>query len=445
VFRDRPLFDEPIAAAAGFLGYANEAQKLTVCGQCHVSFQRRWQETAHASAWLAIDTIPNAPALCQACHSTNTRGNFTTGAGGYLAHPDARYHDVQCESCHGPGLEHVRSPMRANWPLAALAVGPNLEIGCGECHSGAHQPFVEQWAVSRHANVRAGTPTTNAACLGCHRGQNAAQQLGVRAEYRERHEPQALAITCGVCHDPHDATNPGQLRMPIDVHSEEENLCMKCHQRRGTPDQASPQAGPHSPEGPLLLGFAGWWPPNMQFQPGEIVATHGTEANPRLCAGCHVAQWEIRDQLTGQFVFRSTGHTFEAIPCVDAEGVPSGSRTCGLTDRSFRTCTGAGCHGTAAVVRARLALVRDEVGTLAAAIQAMEALVPPGEFNPGDGRYSTAEGARFNRLLAQMRGSEVHNPGLIKALLRASIRQLQEDYGINPPPGTLSEEPGAYR
>jgi predicted CXXCH cytochrome family protein len=436
VYRDRPLFDEPIAAAQGFLGYANEAQKLTVCGQCHVSFQRRWEETAHADAWATLQNSPSAAAFCVACHTTNSRGNMLEGdVGGFLAHADSRYYDVQCEACHGPGLEHVRSPTRDNWPLATLAVGPALQSGCGECHSGAHQPFVEQWAASRHANIRTGTPTTNVTCQGCHRGQGALQQFGVRAEYRERHAPEHLAITCGVCHDPHDRTNPAQLRLAIDVPSEEQNLCMRCHQRRASPEGAM-TSGPHSPEGPLLLGNAGWFPPLMQFQPGDIIATHGSEANPRLCAGCHVNKWEIRDQLTDQFVFRSTGHTFEAIPCVDAEGIPTGSRQCGLTERTFATCTASGCHGTPGIARALMSERRDEILSLAAALQTMEAQLPPSEFT-ANAQLITARGARFNRQLAQFRGSEVHNPALIRALLRASIRQMEADYGITPPPGTF--------
>lgn len=444
VYRDRPLFDEPLATAEGFLGYANAAQKQTVCGQCHVSFQRRWAETQHSDAWQTLQASGASQALCQACHTVNSRGNIIEGdVGGYLAHADARYHDVQCESCHGPGLEHVTSPTRDTWPLAALSVGPNLEIGCGECHTGAHQPFVEQWASSRHGRVQT-APAGNPACSSCHRGQDVLRSWGVRAEYRERNATEHLPITCGVCHDPHDATNPKQLRMRIDVPSEEENLCMQCHHKRGTPDPTTFR-GPHSPEGPVLLGFGGWWPPNMEQQPGSIVATHGSEANPRLCAGCHVNQWEKRDELTGQFVFRSTGHTFEAIPCVDAEGVPTGERECGLPQRSFQTCSASGCHGTQAVARNLLTLVRDRLHTLAAGLQAMESQVPPSEYNDQDNRYTTAEGARFNRQLAQFRGSEVHNPWLIEALLRASIRQLQQDYGITPPPGvSLGQELGPH-
>ena len=439
VYRDRPFFNEPLETAAGFLGYVDAGQKETVCGQCHVSRQTRWQETKHADAWATLVVAEGSPEQCGACHSTSSRGNIVAGdAGGYLGHPDVRYHDVQCESCHGPGLQHVRSPQRDNWPLAPLAVGVDLEIGCGECHSGAHQPFVEQWASSGHATVVA-SRATNPSCSSCHRAQDILKQWGVRAEYLEKNTAELLPVTCAVCHDPHDPTNPAQLRLPIDVASEEENLCMQCHHKRGTPDPTTFR-GPHSPEGPVLLGFAGWWPPNMTIRPGGIVATHGSDRNPRLCAGCHVNMWEKRDELTGEFVFRSTGHTFEAIPCVDAEGIPTGLRECTIEERSFRACVD--CHGDEDVARNLLLLVRDDrLAPLIAALETMEGQVPPTEYDDKDTRYTTAEGSRFNRQLAQVTGSAVHNPWLIEALLRASIRQMQTDYGITPPPGlALSPE-----
>ena len=49
------------------------------------------------------------------------------------------------------------------------------------------------------------------------------------------------------------------------------------------------------------------------------------------------------------------------------------------------------------------------------------------------GQVSTWRGATFNRNLALHPGSEVHNPFLAKALLRASIAQMAKDYGITPP------------
>ena len=67
----------------------------------------------------------------------------------------------------------------------------------------------------------------------------------------------------------------------------------------------------------------------------------------------------------------------------------------------------------------------------AALVPGLLALVPASEFNANDGRYSTAEGARFNYQLAtDFEGSVVHNPFLLEALLIASIRQVEDDYAV---------------
>ena len=34
------------------------------------------------------------------------------------------------------------------------------------------------------------------------------------------------------------------------------------------------------------------------------MTSHGSEANPRLCAGCHVNQFTVTDQETGDFLFQ---------------------------------------------------------------------------------------------------------------------------------------------
>lgn len=147
-----------------------------------------------------------------------------------------------------------------------------------------------------------------------------------------------------------------------------------------------------------------------------------------MCAGCHVTDYQLEDPATGAFVFRSTGHTFQAIPCVDGAGIPTGATDCGLTERSFRSCTD-GCHGSESAARSALIAARDRIADLADDLEAMIDQIPEGEFaNPG--LYSTADGSLFNLQLARVRGSEVHNPFLIEALLRASMRQIEADYGI---------------
>jgi predicted CXXCH cytochrome family protein len=435
VFRDRELFAPLPSGAASFVGYTDETRKLTVCGNCHVGPQSRWVNTKHADAWATLQANPGAQAFCEGCHTVNALGNPETGDAGYTATGDVRYHDVQCESCHGPGLDHVQNP-ESGIPLAPLFVDTMITRGCGECHTGTHHPFVDEWRQSGHGQVRA-SPAGRVECRGCHTGEDALLAWGVRNDYLEKDSVMAnatahLPITCGVCHDPHSAEIEGQLRFPIDVRSEEENLCMKCHHKRGVPDPTTFR-GPHSPEGPLLLGYGGWWPPLLTFSRDTIVGTHGSEANPRLCAGCHVRSYAVTDAETGDFQLNVTGHLFQAIPCLE-NGIPT-TGDCADTERSYVSCTDAGCHGNAAAARNALATVDLRITNLTNTIAQMLTQVPAGEFVDTDNRYTTGEGARFNRELALVPGSGVHNPFLIESLLLSSIAQLQADYGIPVPPG----------
>jgi predicted CXXCH cytochrome family protein len=439
VFRDRDLLRDLPAGAGGFVGYSNVEARLTVCGNCHVTQHNQWLTTAHATAFTGGAGTPAMQGVCLECHGVSQVGNDADVAGGLPATGDARFHDVQCESCHGPGEAHVRNPDggTAAMMLARVNAGLNMNGTCAECHSGFHHPYVEEWAISGHGRVIA-SPAGNPSCNGCHEGKAALRAFGVLAEYEERDQPGHIAITCAVCHDPHRSRFDGQLRFSINIPDEQQNLCMRCHNKRGGPEFTAQNRGPHSPEGPMLLGEAGWWPPNMPLQPGQqIIGTHGSQANPRMCAGCHMQQFQVTDEATGQFAINTTGHFFEAIPCLDAQGRPVRG-TCGMQQRTFRTCTGAGCHGSEGAARSAMIVVRQRLDLWNNQLKAQLARVPAAEFNPNDNRYSTAEGARFNSQLADRSGSVAHNPFLMEALLIGSIQQVQRDYGISP--ATAAEE-----
>ncbi len=431
VFVERPLFDDPPAGSQGFVGYSDQEAKRTVCGACHVGQQARWRETAHADAWATLAASPNPRGFCEACHTVSARGNPAEGDAGWVATGNPRYYDVQCEACHGPGLDHVTVPDAAgNQPLATLSVGANADQSCAECHSGVHRPFAEEWASSAHGDMAA-FPQARPECQACHEGKGALRAWGVKSVFSPQDQAELQPITCAVCHDPHDGRHQGQLRFALDAADLEQNLCMKCHNQRGEPDLGSITGGqfrgPHAPEGPLLLGTAGWHPPNLEFRPGEILGTHGSEANPRMCAGCHVTDFQMEDPETGDFVFRSTGHTFQATPCVDEDGMPTGADECGLTERSFRSCTD-GCHGSEAAARSALIVAEGRIADLAETIGGMLDQIPADQFGDPN-RFTSADGSLFNMQIAEMPGSAAHNPFLVEALLRASIRQLERDYG----------------
>jgi len=440
VYRDRVLFEDPPSTALGMLGYSDEASKLTVCGNCHVDAQTNWAGTAHAGAWETLQGSGHAQATCEGCHTVNELGNVLTAPSGHLAVNDTRYYDVQCESCHGPGLEHVSNPMDSNIPLAPMEAGLDLTLGCGECHQGTHHPFVEEWEQSGHGQNNAHA-SERPDCGGCHTGEDALAAWGVNDPYLEEavvaSAEEYLPITCAVCHDPHGSDNDKQLRYAVDVPSEDLNLCMKCHHKRGGPDLASPQRGPHSPQGPLLIGEAGWIPPNLSLPPGGVIATHGSEANPKLCAGCHVNRFTVTDAATGAFSFQATGHLFLATPCLDENGLPTAG-DCDDNDRYYGACSASGCHGPG-VAQGILFTKRNTLNAMAAELDALLEQVPEAEFSTTDDIYTVAEGAKFNSSLGKMGGTAAHNPFLAEALLVASIAAVEEEYNLQASPEFVSQ------
>lgn len=430
VFVDIPLYEDPPTAAQGFLGYTNSESKLPVCGNCHVGQHSEWKNTVHATAWEGLQSSDHAAESCENCHTVGPLGNpVTEELVGWAATKDARYQDVQCESCHGPGLEHVTNPDADTKPLAQIKVGTDLTSGCGECHQDTHHPFVEEWSASRHANTH-NHASENESCGPCHEARGIFEAWGVNAVYLDQDDPEVIPIVCAVCHDPHDPTNSKQLRFPINVANVESNLCMKCHHRRAEPDPNSSR-GPHAPQGPLLIGEGvGWVPPNFVSPTTQIVGTHGSSANPRLCATCHVTGVAVTDP-SGAFIFNATGHLFQAIPCLDAQGVPTAESDCDITERSFASCSTGGCHGSPEGARGALIVARTRIEGLAEEVNELLSHVPSSEFRTGDGLITTGEGAKFNASLALQAGNEVHNPFLIEALLIASIKELEIVYGLS--------------
>ena len=443
VYRDRDLFEEPLAEAGSFLGYSDQSTKLTVCGNCHVEKQGDWIATAHADAWAGLQANPGANANCEGCHTVNELGNHVAEAGGYNTTGEERYHDVQCESCHGPGLAHVTNPLEANAPLPPLDVAVDLTKGCAECHAGTHHPFAEEWNLSAHGE---GTThqayRTRAGCNSCHGGEGALAAWGINTEFIEKGQNEPIAITCAVCHDPHSNDNEGQLRFSVSAPDADQNLCMKCHQQRSTPDlgtAGTSTRGPHAPQGPLLLGeigTVGWTPPNFAYNVERIRGTHGSERNTRLCATCHVNSYDVTDPDTGSHLFTVTGHRFLPIPCVDATGIPEDDQTCAKTEteRTFASCTSSGCHGDAIAARSALDAAQGRIASRVTELADLLAQVPADQFSDTDTLFTVAEGARFNQELGEIESSAIHNPFLTEALLLSSIDAVMDAYSL-PAPG----------
>jgi predicted CXXCH cytochrome family protein len=189
-------------------------------------------------------------------------------------------------------------------------------------------------------------------------------------------------ITCAVCHDPHDSTNPGQLRYPLSSNDPSQQLCMKCHNRRTVPlpmdssravdDPAGPGGtnSPHAPQGAVLLAYAGYQ--NLNYLDPAVVApsSHGQiTKNPKLCGGCHLFPFQTTDDAGNPVSV--TGHLFRPAPCYGPDGLPTDTiRTCGYTptERSFKSCAASGCHADEATVAGLLSVTRSRIQGLTAAL-----------------------------------------------------------------------------
>ena len=407
---------------------------------------------------------------------------------------------MQCENCHGPGLNHVKNPtVVANRPIPSILIYPNvttnatvltaadtanvINSGCGACHTdegtAKHHNYLKEWLSSRHGQLRQ-SQAANVSCQPCHEGKGALAAWGVNTIYKELGTTTLLPQNCVVCHDPHgtakDANGKpllGQLRFPIDVPAIDQNLCTKCHNRRSEATTAG--SGPHGAQGPVLFGTAGYFPPGTLYDTTAILSTHGSSANPRTCAGCHVNKQTGVDANGNSVTF--TGHSFHPLPCLQQKSPPVVDTTYAndcpydQPSRSYVACTASGCHGTEAVALSRLQGIWNEKEDYLKVIwvdlngnQAVDAypadtgylakikLNAPNELLNSTGVLTPAKGALFN---AQLTGEKlnghpdgshgVHNPFLYRALLQSTIADLVANYPTflpAPPAPVLSQDPG---
>jgi hypothetical protein len=400
----------------------------------------------------------------------------------------------------------VENPtIKANHPIASAMVYPNVTTNtvvttaadtagmvnssCGACHQAAgpsqNHNYLAEWRSSRHGQLRQ-SQAANASCAQCHEGKAFLAFWGVTNIYKELGTTTLLPQNCVVCHDPHGTAKganglplQGQLRFPID--DPDNNLCTKCH-NRASDASASNYRGPHGAQGPVLFGTAGYFAPGTTYDTAAIVTTHGSTANPRLCAGCHVNAQTGVDAFGTSISF--TGHTFHPLPCLQQKSPPVVDTTytnaCAYDapSRAWGACTASGCHGSEAVAVSRLTQIRDEkegyLKTLWVDLNANQTLDAyptdtgylakiklnaPNDLNFTTAPYSTimtpAKGALFNaqltgeRLTGHPDGSHgVHNPFLYRALLQSSIADLLANYPTilpAPPAPVLSQIQAAIR
>ncbi len=438
-----------------FVGYSDPASQQTTCGNCHVLKQQSWLKTGHASAWKDLQASGHASSACFKCHTTSGMTNIANDTAGYFsasASAKPYFQDVQCEACHGPGAAHVTTPDETQPIPYLVSYDSTKNVGCGECHSGPpHNPFYEDWSRGAHRIIESpAINNTSGTCKQCHEGKTVEQRFGGSLTYVEANSTTPMQLGCAVCHAPHGSDNTHELRQSITV-ADSTNLCIQCHKRRSVPDPTS-SSGPHSPQGPTFLGYAGWRPAGFVWDSTNMTTHSNPAANQTLCATCHLATLDVNNGA-GKLAWHYTGHSFWALPCVDTAGIDS-TNSCDVSQRSFAACASSGCHSSPAVARTYFESLSSELSYLAGVLwtdvnangkidsgdTGLLTRVPTTEFKTRSSStsgtpYTVAEGGRFNvQLVTNDRSEGVHNAPYLRALLLATINAVKTQYALTVPP-----------
>ena len=118
--------------------YASEQMCLT----CHPSKHEIWSKSRHSHAYETLKRVNKAfDPECLKCHVTGL-----DRIGGFISEVDTpELKNVQCEACHGPRLDHIKT-LQQNLKLDA-------KKACKNCHIKNHSPnfnFSKYWPKIKH-------------------------------------------------------------------------------------------------------------------------------------------------------------------------------------------------------------------------------------------------------------------------------------------------------
>lgn len=408
------------------------------CSQCHSSVHATWTNTLHATALETLEAIgQDKNADCIGCHTVGfgEEGGFvdraTTNA---LA-------GVGCESCHGPGKDHVENVQDESLrPPKSIAASV-----CGQCHTGSHHPTIDEWATSGHAMVtesvaprfEAGTSLNS--CGRCHSGDFFYMAI-LNTETVEDNFLEGVAredmngITCAVCHNPHAQTGNAatpeegrdyQLRFPQIANptptntissatdAARFNLCGQCHISRGRTWTDTSRGPHHSVQSNVYVGempMPESDEPTVPLVPSRI-SVHSLAAEQ--CSTCHLYRQDFNSDQAPAI----SGHTF----AVNTGG-----------------CATSGCHPNADQASVALTTLQAEIeGDLAAIAMRLGNISTWGYTSEGGpdamGQAALSDNIKKIRFLYSYVLADgslgVHNPDYIRSIV-AECESLLDDEGL---------------
>ena len=146
------FFDSEDYAGATVEGWAGSR----ACAECHEAEFAHWLRTPHARAWAdAKNSMEDPPLRCRRCHASLLVSPETDAE-----RLDLDLAGVGCESCHGPGGEHVPEDAVKRGSIVSLTDKCDscviLQI-CGSCHDDANDPRFKFEVEQRIDDQRHGT------------------------------------------------------------------------------------------------------------------------------------------------------------------------------------------------------------------------------------------------------------------------------------------------
>lgn len=432
---------------------------VTQCASCHTDQTDAWLATAHASFFTrAIDGEAGEEFGPEDLHigttGFNNRPEANNGGFDDLAaehgwtFPEilesgnweemvanyaevAELANVQCESCHGPGSLHVNRTETDGDSM----IGLGMNFGtCAQCH--AEEQFggiAQEWELSAHADKSAQPfwypiGEDHLACVSCHSGVGfidaaaGVPQEELRADYQ--------VITCAVCHDPHDAENPGQLRIFDSVVLPDGTdvtgagaaaTCMTCHNARTDPVavvEGERFSTPHYSTAAELMAGTG------AYTWGEVLptGTHGFVVE-QTCVGCHMAGAPDAEAAEGHAVVG--GHTFSMVSPVDGSENVAVCQECheGVESFAFEASGDYDGDGTIETGPDEIAGLIELVGNEMTAA-GVEILEHHPYFNIPEDASTDVKGAVYNYKFATSGGAASHNFVYTVAALQLSYEKL---------------------
>ncbi|UCE87407.1 MAG: redoxin domain-containing protein [Deltaproteobacteria bacterium] len=159
----RSILAERRSARANLLPSAAEYVGSLACQSCHPAEYDTWSASAHQRSVASLEAKGEASnPTCLSCHTTGYgRAGGFPASGSAAEHPTLA--SVGCESCHGPGGDHIgeKDPR----------VGTILSLGdkcdscvilqlCGTCHDDTNDPgfefeVLEKIEAQRHGTIEA--------------------------------------------------------------------------------------------------------------------------------------------------------------------------------------------------------------------------------------------------------------------------------------------------